>query len=242
MENDIYRSAKRGIDKEDRRWFSEEAIEKLGAAQHEVKWLLDRGYKMGPITDFVGAHYQFSTRQRSALQRATASTKDCICRRKKLLNYESISEGCLNIDGFNLIITLEVALSGGTLIQGNDGAVRDLAGLRGTYKLIDKTEKALLLFGDYVKVHQPTNIMFYLDAPVSNSGRLKERILKHSQTWDIPTNVDLVANADTILSEMDRVVTSDSIILDRCLSWFNITLNIIEDYISDARIISLNKT
>lgn len=46
-----------------------------------------------------------------------------------------------------MIISIEVALSGGTLVIGSDGNIRDLAGLRGTYKIIDKTEEALNLIG-----------------------------------------------------------------------------------------------
>ncbi|WP_041219291.1 DUF5616 domain-containing protein [Desulfitobacterium dichloroeliminans] len=48
----------------------------------------------------------------------------------------------LIIDGFNLIIALEVTLSGSIIILGRDGVQRDLAGLRGSYKIIEQTDKA----------------------------------------------------------------------------------------------------
>lgn len=51
----------------------------------------------------------------------------------------------VHIDGFNSVITLEVALSGSPVFVCRDGTIRDLAGLRGTYRIIDKTEDAIEL-------------------------------------------------------------------------------------------------
>lgn len=42
------------------------------------------------------------------------------------------------IDCFNTVISLEIAFSDSTLLLCMDGTIRDLAGLRGTYRLIDK--------------------------------------------------------------------------------------------------------
>ncbi|MBM6839310.1 DUF434 domain-containing protein, partial [Clostridium saudiense] len=128
--------SKRGFDLNDQRWFSEKEIIRLRKAHEEIKWLLDRDYKLESIINFVGGRYQFSTRQRDALKRSTCNTENEILRKSKELSIGEITDNTLNIDGFNLIINLEVALSGGTLIIGDDGLIRDLAGLRGTYKLI----------------------------------------------------------------------------------------------------------
>ena len=146
----------------------------------------------------------------------------------------------MNIDGFNLIITLEVALSGSPILLGKDGVFRDLAGLRGTYRLIDKTDTALNLIGKILRELNVPWVRFYLDSPVSNSGRLKSKILGLSEQWGLPVEVELVPNVDVILSDKERVVTGDSIILDACRSWFNLSRKIIEDYIQDAWIIDLS--
>ena len=63
----------RGRDTKDNRFFSNEAIEKLRYAQEEVVWLLNRGYPIGSIINLVGGRYQFSSRQRAALQRASCT-------------------------------------------------------------------------------------------------------------------------------------------------------------------------
>ena len=65
--------SKRGFDLNDKRWFSEKEIIRLRKAHEEIKWLLDRDYKLESIINFVGGRYQFSTRQRDSLKRATCS-------------------------------------------------------------------------------------------------------------------------------------------------------------------------
>ena len=116
---------------------------------------------------------------------------------------------------------------------------RDLAGLRGTYRLIDKTDTALNLIGKILRECKCAMSTVLLDSPVSNSGRLKSKILGLSEQWGLPVEVELVPNVDVILSDKE-VVTGDSIILDACRSWFNLSRKIIEDYIQDAWIIDLS--
>jgi len=234
LEDKHIRIARRGYDEQDLKWFSETELKKLLKAQEEVLWLMDRGYKMDSVINFIGSHYQLASRQRIALQRGTSSTLQCINRKEKLIPIDKINEKSIFIDGFNLIITLEVALSNGTLIYSNDGTIRDLAGLRGTYRLIDKTYKAIEILGRFFKDLKIKEVIFYFDSPVSNSGRLKQTILEYFKTWDIKIQIEFVNNADPILESKERVITSDSIILDKCISWFNVTGYIIENYIQEC--------
>lgn len=230
---------KRGFDSNDFRWFSDDEIKKLKKAQDEIQWLLDRGYRFDSVLPFVSNHYLFSARQRLALQRSASSTAKFEKRKTTMLCFETAKDGCIYIDGFNLIITLEVALSGSPVILGRDGVIRDLAGLRGTYRIIDKTDMALNLIGKSLNELSVQAAIFYLDAPVSNSGRLGKKILECSYDWNIPVDVEIVPNADVVLSKMNRIVTSDAIILDSCAGWFNLGRKIIEEYISHAWIVDL---
>lgn len=245
-ENFMLRTANRGFDAEDSRWFSKEEIVRLKKAHKEIFWLLNKGYNINSIMNFVGGHYQFSIRQRQALKRSTGCEKAIQKRLSKIIPCENIKDDNIYddniyIDGFNLIITIEVALSNGVLVIGNDAVVRDIAGIQGSYRLIDKTDKALEIIGKALDHFKAKNVKFFLDAPVSNSGRLKERILLHSISWRCSTSVELVPNADKLLCDMGRIATSDSIILDECKSWFNLARKIIEDYIPDARVVNLTK-
>ena len=133
-----------------------------------------RGYDVKPVTTFVGNHYLFSERQRLALARSV-SARESIQKRvnKELLQTERgrLPE-TVHIDGFNTVNTLEVALSGSPVFYCRDGVLRDLAGLRGTYRVIDKTQTAIELLLRQLELLYLSEAVFYLDAPVSNSGRL----------------------------------------------------------------------
>lgn len=231
---------KRGFDENDKRWFCEKELIRLKKAHEEIKWLLDRDYKLDSLITFIGDRYQFSLRQRNALKRCTCSTIEENLRKSKELSINEIYDKVINIDGFNLIITLEVALSKGTLIIGNDNNIRDLAGLRGTYKLIDKTDLALDLLYKFLKEMKVKQVNFFLDAPISNSANLKLKILDYSAKYNVSTEVSLVNNPDIILEKLEFVVTSDFAILNKCISYFNLSKAIINEYIKDSNFIYIN--
>lgn len=230
---------KRGSDSQDDRWFSKQSILKMRKAQKEIKWLLDRDYNIRSVINIVGNHYQFSSRQRNALMRSTALQKEIESRKLKCIPLNFLEGSCVYVDGFNLIITLEVALSASPIILCNDDTVRDLAGLRGTYSIIDKTDYALNIFEREINDLKISKVNFCLDRNVSNSGRLKKFILEKSQTWNADINVNIMNSVDNFLYGKEKVVTSDSIILDKCLSWCNFGKDIIRKYIPDARLINL---
>jgi hypothetical protein len=110
-----------------------------------------------------------------------------------------------------------------------DGTLRDLAGLRGTYKLIDKTDTAIDLIGKRLDKMKIRKAIFYLDSPVSNTGRLKSRLLELLYKYNFDIEVILIPNADVILNKLDHVVTSDGIILNTCESWINLAYEIVEE-------------
>ena len=133
----------------------------------------------------------------------------------------------VHIDGFNEIITLEVALSGSPVFRCMDGTFRDLAGLRGTYRLIDKTDIALRAVFDALGKIRAGRAVFWLDAPVSNSGRLKERIAEIAEEKWFEVDVEVTGNVDRELCSRSNVISSDSVILGRCLSWLNLNEELI---------------
>lgn len=236
---EMKKSTIRGKDDKDERFFSSKEIERLKYAQEEVVWLLDRNYPISNIIDFVGGRHQFSTRQRMAIRRASCSSKDLEVRKNKEVSVSNLKGKTINIDAFNFIISLEVALSKGLLINCMDESIRDLAGLRGTYRLIDKTYNVLEILGEAFRSLELECVNFYIDAPVSNSGKLKTAIYEAAENWSVNVNVHIVVNPDVILEKSNYVVSSDSIILDKCLGWINLVSYIIKKYIDDAWVINL---
>lgn len=217
---------RRGYFPNDEKEFSNESIEKLHKAGHDLYYLLNQGYNIKSASVFVGNHYLLSERQRLALTRAISSEHNIQIRRDKEVK-ENLEGSIVNIDGFNTIITLEVALSDSVLLKCMDGTIRDLAGLRGTYRLIDKTQSAIIMIGEMLEKNKVEKANIYLDAPVSNSGRLKERILELLNNFSFDVQVKNVNNVDAILETLDNVITTDAIILDKCKSWINLNKKII---------------
>jgi hypothetical protein len=220
------KSVRRGYEPKDLIEFGEEWEGKLNSAAEELVFLLNRGYHIKSASTFVGNHYMLSERQRNALSRMVVSEKQLVHRKnKELCDLTDI----VHIDAFNSIITLEVALSESLLIRGLDGTIRDLAGLRGTYRIIDKTEPAIRLILSKLDQQKVDNAIFYLDKPVSNSGRLSALILETAQDYQVNIAVEVITDVDRTLEKLDHVVTSDAIILDKCISWFNLIPLIIEE-------------
>lgn len=218
---------RRGFVPSDERDFSGKSLEKLRCAAEEVCFLLNRGYAVKNSTTFVGNHHQLSERQRLALARTLSSDEKIALRRAKELKSADLKGKTVYIDGFNTIITLEIALSSSTLFYGMDGTIRDLAGLRGTYSIIDKTVPAVRAIAKELTSLKIERAVFYLDAPVSNSRRLMGLILDTMRGCPFKTEVYVENAVDPILSALENVVTSDAVILDECMSFFNLNAHII---------------
>ena len=216
-------NARRGYVPEDERDFSPEAIEIMRKASRHVIYLINEGYDLKRAATFVGDHYLLSKRQRLAVARSVTTKEQLKARENKQVTVHDISGREVWVDGFNTIITLEVMLSRSILLFGMDGTIRDLAALRGTYKVIPETEKAARLFFDIFKEAGVSKINILLDEPVSNSGRLKTLLAEVHEDYSMELDIRIKRDVDRALYEKEYVVTSDSIILDNCVSWVNIS-------------------
>lgn len=229
-----HRQHHRGPHPDDARLFAPAQLPRLRAAAHEVEWLLGRGYPIALALVTVGNHHQLETRQRLALQRACCAADLRAARRARAWEPPRVAGAELRIDGFNLLVTLEVALGGGLLVEGSDGTLRDLAGMRGSYHPVDETDAALDLVGRAFAALGPARAAWYLDAAVSNSGRLRARILEHGARWTCPVQVDLVPDPDPVLSVGDGVVSADAAILDACAGWVNLAAWVVTAHVPGA--------
>ena len=220
--------AKRGYVPEDDNNFSPDAIAKLKTASRHVNYLINEGYDIKQATTFVGNHFILSERQRLAIARSLSTTEQLDNRKAK---EKTSAEGCeLWIDGFNTIITLEVMFSNAILYKGMDGTIRDLAALRGTYKIIPETTDAIKLLLDVLSEMNVESVHILLDEPVSNSGRLKALIADIGENYNIKLDIQVLKDVDRTLYDKENVITSDAIILDHCKSWINVMSKCMEKY------------
>ena len=214
-------TVKRGYVPKDTVEFGPKAAAKLNAAAQELAFLLDRGYDTKSASTFVGNHHLLSERQRLALARITSPRAALEERERKRLRE---APEALVLDGFNTIITLEVALSGSLLLEGMDGAIRDLAGLRGSYRIVDKTVRAVELLLARLEALGVKEALFYLDKAAERG---------------VQVQVELHPSVDGVLSRLENVVTTDAIILEKCGSWYNLNRELIEEAVPEAWVLRL---
>ncbi len=216
-------NAKRGLVPEDERNFSPEALVKMRTAARHIRYLINEGYDLKQAAVFTGNHFMLSERQRLAIMRSIATDRQLADRAEKLRPPDDLAGEDVWVDGFNTIITLEVMLSGSLLFECMDGAVRDLAALRGTYRLIPETTGAVRLMLDTLRGAGVRTAHILLDEPVSNSGRLKSLIAEIGENAAPALDIQILRDVDRTLYAKANVITSDGIILDHCASWVNLT-------------------
>ena len=231
----------RGAHPADKGLFGPEKLRILRRATAELSWLLGRGYAGLAALKLVGDRYALTARQRLAVARAASSDEQRESRRARAVAFERARGEHLVVDGFNLIITLEAAMSGGLLIRARDHCIRDLSGVHGSYRSVEETEKAIHLVGEAFQTIEPGSVLWLLDSPVSNSGRLAHRIKEVAQRRSWPWTVETVFNPDALIRTSAKLaVTSDSAILDGVPRWVNLNHYLITRYLSDSWLIDLS--
>ena len=160
-------NAKRGFVPEDEKYFSAEAIETMRIAAGHILYLINAEYDLKQAATFVGNHFLLSERQRLAIMRSVATHEQVRSRREKSVDLLEVEGQEVWIDGFNIIITLEVLLSDSLIFECMDGSIRDLAALRGTYRIIPETRGAIRLLLEELQAACVKKANILLDEPVS---------------------------------------------------------------------------
>ena len=146
----------------------------------------------------------------------------------------------LDIDAFNLLTTVEAAFAGGVLLRGRDGCMRDMASVHGSYRKVEETVPALEVIGRFLREAGVDSCIWWLDQPVSNSGRVSQLIrdmaLERAWAW----STRLVPDPDRVLPSSENiVVTADSVILDACGRWSNLAAELVTHACPDARVVPM---
>ena len=230
----------RGAHPADAELFAPDQLPKLRRSIGELCWLLTRGYNMTSALKLVGDRHGLRERQRLAVSRCACSDQDRQRRKDHCVSLEQLRNRQVIVDGFNLIITVEAALSGGALLIGVDGCIRDLSSVHGSYRSVEETDRAIAMIGDTLQKLTPASVLWLLDRPVSNSGRLAAKIAGLAAHNNWPWTVEVVFNPDSALIASPAVaITSDSSILDQAERWADLKSHLLAHEIPDAWTIDL---
>lgn len=218
-------------------------LPRLREAVADFSMLLTKGYADKSALKLVGDHFSLTQRQRLAVMRSSCSNQHLESRLGRRVPIEALPGQPIAIDGYNLLITVEAAMSGGLIFQGRDGCFRDLASIHGTYRRVEETIPAVRLIGEFLSEIQVAHALWLLDSPVSNSGRLKTLIAQIARESNWPWEIRLTISPDAELRRIDTVVvTTDSVILDACPQWTNLAAAIITQRLPRTAVIDLEPT
>lgn len=196
----------------------------------DALFLLNRGHSLKRATHFVMEHYQLSDMQRIALTRGLCSDEEIIRRRGNRLSREQTAGKTVYLDGFNAIILMESVVSGSPIFRCMDDAIRDLANLKGSYHIIDKTEPAIrLILSELDSLGIPKAIV-HIDSPVSNSRNLKVLLRTLADEYRVEVEVELINACDISFYGRECVISGDGIVMDHAQSWIPLYLWIVEKY------------
>jgi hypothetical protein len=234
------RRTHRGPHPEDVRLFAPEFNTKLSQAVGDLCWLLTRGYAPDSSLKLVGDRHGLVARQRVAVARCSCSESDANRRRSHEVHAESLHNRKLLLDGYNVLTTIEAALAGGVILSARDGTFRDMASMHGSYRKVSETRPALLLIGEVLQTLRVAQCCWYLDRPVSNSGRLKTIIEQMAAERCWPWQAVLADDVDALLVQSSVVVASaDSGVLGRCGRWCNLAYEVIQRRVPTANIVPM---
>lgn len=188
----------------------------LQKAAGDFRYLLNRKYPRKAALELVGNRYGLTFDERHLLHRGIFSKSDSRSRRKKIISIQEVQNKELAIDGHNVLITIEAGLSGRPLIFGDDGFIRDISGLSGSFKKTEMTEKAIHWIIHALKNIKPRQTLFLFDAPISMSGKLAQEVRGLLKKENLSGDAMAVKVPEKILIGFPgRIATSDTAIIDQ---------------------------
>jgi hypothetical protein len=230
----------RGPHPEDAALFALAQVPRLQTATQEFCWLLGRGYAGTSTLKLVGDRHALTARQRVAIARVVAADAEVASRRSRMVSEAAVAGRALWLDGYNVLTTVEAALAGGVVLAACDGAYRDIASMHGSFRKVAETLPALELIGCTLAALGPSRTVWLLDAPVSNSGRLKRLMEELAAARGWPWEVRLVPDPDRILAaSRELIATADSVVLDRCGPWLNLARLTVFRHVPTAWVVDL---
>ena len=138
----------RGPHPEDRQLFGVEQLASLRSATRDLSWLLTRGYASPSALKLVGDKYRLNVRQRLAVARCACGDSEVTRRQRHEVQAGDLENQELWIDGYNILTSLEAALSGGVILGARDGCYRDMASMHGNYRKVTETIPVIHIVGE----------------------------------------------------------------------------------------------
>jgi len=195
----------------------------LLTASFDFYFLQSRHYPRERSLEIVGNRYDLTAMERNILRRGVFGQKEALERRSKRVTNAELKNNNLTIDGHNVHITVESILLERPTVKGNDGVIRDIAGISSSFKLTEASFFAAEIICRFLAEHEFRKIVIYFDAPISRSGELariyKELFNKHGingETQVVPVPERQFSYEESVIA------SSDSAVIDCAKAWIDL--------------------
>lgn len=204
--------------------------ERIKNASIDLRFLLDRGYEKSSAIRFVGNKYLLNKFERHMLFRAVYSKIEIKATKSKLVSFVDISEKHLTVDGYNVLITVESLLYKKTIIECDDGILRDVSGIFGSHEITSVTYKSVDHMLSQIAKSPPKLLQFFFDSQVSKSGELCKIIREKMNEFQLNGNAETVKQVDTTLKKVSCgiIATSDTVIIAQASAVVDIPRRVFE--------------
>ena len=200
---------------------------KLAAA--DFLYLLDHEYPRSASLQLVGNRHNLDRLHREILHRGIFAREEAKQRRNRLVGPEELVNRKLLVDGHNVIITTESRFAGRPLIAANDGFIRDVAGISHRYRISPLTHEAIDNIFRLLHNHPPSETLFFLDAPIRQSGELAAILRTALKRWNLTGDAQaLKVPEKELIGGKGIVASSDSAILDGVEQGFDLAAVVIK--------------
>ncbi len=183
-------------------------------AIRDFSYLIENEYPRKAVLKLIGDRYLLNKSQRTLLNRGIMRKKDAVERYKKAI--QSIKNSRLLIDTYNVLLIISNYLLGRIVFISTDGFIRDAGEAHGKINRDKVFMRSVEYLMEYLDTERPSEIIFYIDNPVSYSGDLAEYLRKCLREKNLNGDAIVVNNPDKelILQKEGIIATSDSEVLN----------------------------
>ena len=207
----------------------------LTPAAYDFYFLLTRKYPRDLSLEIVGNRYGLTKKEREVLKRGIHPQKEALTRRGKQFKTASWSNRTITIDGHNVHITLESIFLDKILVLANDGPLRDISGVSGSFRATEITVYVIETLYKFFKEYPPKRLVILFDSPISKSGELAKLYRQTLSKLSIPIKSQAVPVPEKVFDyESTIVASSDSHVIDLSRIWLDLPRLIVDHF--DIRI------
>ena len=201
---------------------------KISDAVRDLRYLLDRGYPRDSAVNFVANHYRLPLNQRHLLARCVFSRREVAEHRRKSVRASAVRGKHLGVDGYNVLITLESAITRKQVVRCDDGYVRDLRAIFGKYRVSPATPRALTELLRIIARAKPSYVEFLFDKQVSRSGELAGMVRQRLEEAKLKGDAQATGGVDLKLRSFGVVASSDRAIIERAKAIWDIPAGLLK--------------